>query len=401
VSELIRHREDRVAEDALYGRGVAPTRLCRLLLPVWRVQVRATIYDSEPYDLIDRYVAAAIAEGGLESTAEVAAFYGLDPAVVGGAVRFLTSVGHLSNGGDGHLALTEIGWRSVRDGRRYTRSLEDRRQLYFDGFAHRPLASVYYDERTVTFVDGTQREDFTPVLRFPPSGLGPETLDALAELPPAERARFNLPEQVVAPSLAAAPEQVYLPAYVVRAVPKTGAVEFLAYTQASEEADPEWSRVCTTSAEVAALVENEYRSVDREGEQRAARRWIDSVFAGTPGIDQAGFAWRDHVLTVTLPVAAFADGRGPRQIGSLVKMDGGWFFRLWCDDEELRRTGLLDLANRFLGSRPKVDPDLATGRLARFGRQLGFGALDPAAIGELARNAGRDTLAAQLGKLVG
>jgi hypothetical protein len=397
VSGLIKHRVDRVAEDTLYGMGAAPTRLCRLLLPVWRVQVRATVYDTEPYDLIDRYVAAAIADGGLESVAEIAAFYGLDPTVVGGAVRFLTSVGHVSR--DGGLALTEIGLRSVRDGRRYRRSLEDRRQLYFEGFTYRPLAKAYYDDRTVTFVEGMEQDDFTPVLRFPPRGPGPDALDALAGLPANERTRFNLPEQVIAPSLAEAPRLVYLPAYVVRAVYKTGAVEYLAYTQAADEADLEWSRVCTAAVEVAALMENEYQSGDRVGEERVARRWVERVFTGTPGVRQASFGWRDGVLTVALPAAAFAAERMPRHVGSLISMDGGWFFRLWCNDQGVRETGLLDLADRFLGSRPWVDPDAATKRLARFGRQLGVGALDPAAIGELARKAGRNALAAQLDTL--
>jgi len=65
VSGLIRYPEERAVEDAAYRMGLIPTRLCRVMLPVWRAEVRATIYDSEPYDLIDRYLEAAIAKGGL------------------------------------------------------------------------------------------------------------------------------------------------------------------------------------------------------------------------------------------------------------------------------------------------------------------------------------------------
>ena len=36
-----------------------------MLLPVWRADVQSTIFDSEPYELIDRYLEAAIAKGGL------------------------------------------------------------------------------------------------------------------------------------------------------------------------------------------------------------------------------------------------------------------------------------------------------------------------------------------------
>lgn len=419
MSGMIWYQEERAAEDALYGQGVAPTRLCRLLLPVWRVQIQAEIYQSQPYDLIDKYVTAAIAQGGLRSVSEVAAFYGLDEAVVGGAARFLSSVGHLERGTEGHLTLTELGLRSVRDNRRYTRSLEDRRQLYLDGFTNCPLKSAYYDEGTMTYLDNAQlsrrlagtgeagwtagpsraagREVFTPVIQIPPHVPGAEALSALAGLSPEERAQFNLPEEVVAPSLTGT-VQVYLPAYVVRAVDKAGAVRYLAYTQVSDEADAEWSRACSAAVEVTALVENEHLGGD-QGEERAARQWLSKALADISGTGQASFERRDGILTALLPASAFHGRWEPRRIGSLVGMNGGWYFRLWCQDERLRQEGLLDLADLFLGSRQQMDPDLATRKLARFGRQMGFGSLTPGAIGVEARKAGRKPLAAQIEKL--
>lgn len=406
MSGLIKYPEERAVEDAAFGMGLTPSRLCRVLLPVWRADVRATVYDSEPYDLIDRYLEAAIARGGLGSGEELAAFYGLDLAVVGGAVRFLTSIGHLTRNNGGQLALTDIGQRSVREGKRYTRALEDRRHLYFDGFACRPLTRPYYDERTVTFVDGaalaqflaeTGRGVFTPVMRIPPHGLGPQALAALAELPAAERDRFNLPEQVVAPSFAGVPEQVYLPAYVVRVINHAGAVGYLAYTQASQEADPEWTRVCAAADEVAMVVENEYRSGRDEGEESAVRQWVEKRFTG-----RADVGWRDGLLVATLPASAFADGDSlePRWIGSFVKMDG-WFFRLWCGDQRLRHRALLDLTNSYLGARARVDYDAAAKRVARFGRQVGLGPVSLAEVATLARNAREQALAAQLDKVAG
>ena len=123
MSGLIKYPEERAIEDAAFSMGLIPTRLCRVLLPTWRAEVAATIYDSEPYDLIDRYLEAAIARGGLGSAEEIAEFYGLDLAVTGSAVRFLESIRHLTLDGGGRLALTDIGLQSVRDGRRYTQEL--------------------------------------------------------------------------------------------------------------------------------------------------------------------------------------------------------------------------------------------------------------------------------------
>lgn len=177
-------------------------------------------------------------------------------------------------------------------------------------------------------------------------------------------------------------------------------MQYLAYTQVADEADNEWSRVCGASVEISALVENEYRSGDPESRRRGAQRWIAKVFADVPGMGRADIEWRDRVLTARLPAAASDGERGPKSIGSLVPMDGGcWYFRLWCDDESLRRKGLLDLADLFLGSRQQVDPDMAARRLARFGLQMGFGPLAPAVIGDLARKAGRSPLATQIDKL--
>lgn len=404
MSGLIRYPEERAVEDAAFGMGLTPTRLCRVLLPVWRVDVRATIHDSEPYDLIDRYLEAAIARGKVRSAPELAEFYGLDVAVTGSATRFLESIGHLSRDDRGGLALSEIGLQSVREGKRYTRALEDRRHLYFDGFTCHPLTRAFYDDRAVTFLEGaglaevlagTARGAFTLINRIPQLAFDPEALSALTRLPAAERDRFNLPEQVISPTIAAAPEQLYLPLYVVRAIGRGDAVRYLAYTQASQEVDPEWSQVCTVAVEVATVVESEYQSGRNEGEEKAARRWVERRFTGRFDV-----GWRDGTLVANLPAAAFSgtDSLETRRIGSFIKMDG-WYFRLWCDDDSLRFRALLDLTETYLGMRAKITADETARRLTRFCRQVALSPMSIAEIAHLARNAGNKILAVQLDKL--
>ena len=335
--------------------------------------------------------------------------------MTGSAVRFLESIRHLTLDRGGRLALTPIGLQSVRDGKRYTRELEDRRRLYFDGFTcaaadprvlRRPGRGVPgrggagpADRgdgarlRAIPGAGGVHASDPDPADGLWPGG----AVSARSTMPAPERDRFNLPEQVISPSLTGTPEQVYLPAYVVRAVDQGGVVGYLAYTQASQEADPEWSQVCSVAEEVATLVENEYQSGRDEGEEDAARRWVEKRFTGRFDI-----GWRGGLLVATIPADAFAGGGGdnlqPRLIGSFVRM-GGWYFRVWCDDERLRRRALLDLTDSYLGARAKITHDAAAKRLARFGRQVGFGPLSPAEIGKLGRDAGRKALAAQLEKL--
>jgi hypothetical protein len=155
--------------------------------------------------------------------------------------------------------------------------------------------------------------------------------------------------------------------------------------------------VCEVAEEVATLVENEYQSGRDEGEEKAARRWVERRFTGRFDVE-----WRDGLLVATLPAGAFtsSDSLEPRRIGSFIKMDG-WYFRIWCDDETLRHTALLDLADSYLGARAKIVPDEAVKRLARFCHQVNLGPSSPAEIANLARNAGKKALATQLDKLAG
>lgn len=403
---FIRYPEERALEDVAFGRGGMPTRLCRMLLPVWHADVRATIYESESYELIDRHIDAAVARCGLQTVTELAGFFGLDEVVVDRVVRFLVAIGHLSrDSATGRLMLEELGRMSVREGKRYRRELEDRRKLYFDGFRSRPLTWAYYDERAVTFVDAAglravlaehDGPGFTPVQPIPVTGLDPSALSSLETMP--DRDRFNLPEQVVAPSLAGPPSQVFLPAYVVR-VQLAGRVDYLAYTQAADEADAEWSAVCSAVPEIAGVMENEElagRAGRDGGQENAARNWVSRRFSGPFDLVR----W-EGLLHATLPASAFTGSGVPlSKLGSFV-MVNTWFFRIWCDDATLRTQALLDRADSYLAARTKIDPADAAGRLERFGRQLGFGSLAPAELRELAHKAGKRALAAQLDTLAG
>lgn len=415
AKRLIKYPEVRAVEDVAFGQGLIPTWLCRLLLPVWRADIQATIFDSEPYDLIDRFLETAIAKGGLHTEEEIAEFYGLDQAVVGSASRFLESIGHLSRGPGGKLELLELGVQSVREGKRYTRELTDRRHLYFDRFLGNPLTRPFYDERIVTFIEGERLADvvagagggpgryqargaFTLLSPISRPDFYPQMLSALDQLPAAERERFNLPEQVVNPTFAGPTETVYLPTYVVRAVNEVGVVSYLAYTDASESADPEWSHVCEVAEEIAVTVENEYKSGrrDHDGAEKAAQQWAEKR---SPG-GRYDIRRRNGQLTATLPPSAFSGRDGalqPQRIGSFIKVDD-WYFRAWCADKGLRVQGLLNLAESYF-TRSKIDSGAAIKRLAIFSRQTGFGPLPPDEIAHLARNAGKTQLAQKLDNL--
>ncbi|WUI01558.1 hypothetical protein OHR68_06980 [Spirillospora sp. NBC_00431] len=141
VKWLIPYPEEHTLEDAAYARGERSTRIYHLLLPVWGVEIRATVTEAEPYDLIDYYLERGIRACALDTTAELADLFSLDEVLVDRALRVLARIGHVGDD-EGWVALTEIGLRSVQDRWRYTVRVLDRRELYFDGICSQPLPRV-------------------------------------------------------------------------------------------------------------------------------------------------------------------------------------------------------------------------------------------------------------------
>src|SRR5690606_22712159 len=121
----------RAVEDAAAIPGTRPVRLYRIALPLFAVEFDAVVEERRPYDLIDRFIVRSIAEAELRTVPEIAAFLGLEEAMVARALRFLGDVGHVVGRSDGTFALTELGARSVRGTARVVK--HDRQKLYFDG----------------------------------------------------------------------------------------------------------------------------------------------------------------------------------------------------------------------------------------------------------------------------
>ncbi len=125
------------ALDLVQELGYIPLRLFRVLYPLWRVKVEGRQRITGEFDELEWYLERGLLEAGLGSTAELAAFFGLDPAFVRRLVSFSRAVGHIS-GEDGHLTLTELGQLSVRERVRYEEH-RNTRELYFDALGNAPL----------------------------------------------------------------------------------------------------------------------------------------------------------------------------------------------------------------------------------------------------------------------
>ena len=400
-ARLIRHREDRVLEDAAYAQHVVPTRIFHWLLPVWRVEIRAMVTDGEPYDLIDRFLERGIEQAGLGTVTELADFFCLDEVVVDRAVRFLSAIGHVTMSG-GQLGLTELGRHSVRDNTRYVVTRQDRRTLYFDAFASRPLPRAYYETRTVTLLgadaaasvaDGRDWPRFT--MLYSRYGLRANALTDLARQP--GRDHFNLPARIDDPEFLGTPECVFLPMYVVRGVQRDGRPRLLAYTQAGGgTADLDISGICEQIPEIACVAEAEELGA-REGVLDKARMWLERKGVNVYQLSQReGGQWQ-----AALPASGFG-GKAElplSKVGSFIVLNND-VLRLWCADEQVRRQALLERADAYLGARSRLDHDEAQARIAQIARQLDLGSVGLPELHRMAVQAGKPSLAAQLASLM-
>jgi hypothetical protein len=397
VGKLISYPEQRALEHTAYAHDLVPTRIFTVLLPVWRVEVQATVTDAEDYALIDRYLERAIAEGGLDTTADLARFLALDEVIVDRALRFLIAIEHV-HVTDRRFALTPLGVHSLRDQKSYRRTQHDRRKLYFDAFGSRPLTRPYYDSRVVTFVEGHEAStalDSVGGRGFMLANTPAFRRGALTDLAHApERDVFNLPARIDDPQ-SIAEENVYLPLYLVRAARKQQPPRYLAYSQISDESDPCLTSICESTEEIVSACEHD-STPDELTERNRITEWLArrNLSRNRPNRTADG-TWQ-----VTFPAAAFGrDGAlGLSQLGSYVVL-GNFFFHAWCADEPARRRALVERVNAYLGARSNIVEAELTKRVEQIARQLELGAVDLRTLRRWAIAAGRSQLAAQLASL--
>jgi hypothetical protein len=403
---LISYPELRALEDAAFAYHAVPTRIFAILVPVWQVGFTATTTKREPYQLIDTYLEHGIADAGLDTAADLAAFFSLDELLVDRAVRFLSGIGHLTTAG-GRLALTDLGRRSVRDDVRYVVTRQDRRVLYVDAFGCRPLTSRYYDASVVTLLSpgaaaaaAAQRDGPRFRMLHSPAPFRAGVLAELAGNP--ERDRFNLPATIDDPEPTGPPERAFLPVYVVRAVQDGGLVRLLAYTQATGgAADPDVTQLCEQTADIAEALDTEHRS-SSAGFSERTNQWLEKLAPGGYRLDRGDDgAWR-----ATLPGPSFGDDAALPvvKVGSF-EVRGSYVIQVWCDDAEVRRRALLErfdgcLTASALAGRAQAqtlaDRARAETLAEQLARQLDLGAVDLPGLREMAAESGMAELAARL-----
>ncbi|WP_173141731.1 hypothetical protein [Kibdelosporangium persicum] len=326
---------------------------------------------------------------------ELSRFLSLDQPLVDRAVRVLATIGHVTFPG-GAIELTELGWRSVRDGVCYLTTVQDRRKMYFDAYRSRPLSRRYYDPGVVTLLPledvnaaaGDRGASFR--MLHSTYGFRKEALAELAGNP--DRVHYNLPARIEYPE-SLGEELVYLPMYVVRAMDAGGRLTYLAYTQAADSVDPDLTELLRDTPEIVAPLDAEFRATDPDRQANRIERWLDRHnMTHCRAVRTAHGTWR-----VVLPEAAFvpAGTVGLNKVGSYVVLDQDLLY-VSCDVRSVRERALLERVDAYVAARKTTAALDVRAHIARVAAQLGLSSVGPRQLQRMAAAAGMPGLAGEL-----
>jgi hypothetical protein len=354
----------RILERVIRLADVRPLRIFALLLPVWGVEIKATIREAQPYELFDRYLSRAIAEAGITEAAGLADFFGVEPALVQRGLRFLETIGHLDRAGDA-LRMTALGYRSVSDGCRYVVK-EDRQVLYFDGFTGSSLpggqysGGVWLDEPRLML----KGQRFHVVAGSPWFRAG--AVEELMARP--DRMDFNVPDGLERATVLQFGRE-WLPAYAVECVDR-----LLVFVKAIDGPDPFWESVARPH------LLDVLGAEPRPDDLRIWQEWL----AGKGFADVRPVRLGNGVLRAVLPGAAFGERIAWWQLGSF-ECRRQTFLQLWCKDGRTRRRAALERGRAMVRSGAVRETAVLTARLEELAEQLAVAPLKNDELLEYAR----------------
>jgi hypothetical protein len=138
------YHPQKIIEEAQKEPGLAPVRLFALLFPLWRVELGGVFREQKPYALLEEYIERGIFAGQLQTTEEIATFFGIDARLVAKVLDFLQTIEHVHSE-QGRWFLRPLGQESLREGQKFIPK-KNRQEFYFEAFQCRPLTREHYDK---------------------------------------------------------------------------------------------------------------------------------------------------------------------------------------------------------------------------------------------------------------
>lgn len=354
-----------------YVDNVSPCRVVEVAYPVWCIDIEATIIQSESFDLIDRYLERAIGQAEIHTAPELAEFLGLDPELVVRVLDFLGKIEHVTRSKD-RYALTDLGERSVKEGRRYTRTIKDRRELYLDGLRSHPLRREYYDLNGFKLYTHDELSDSCHMKYFHPISHRDADLAAAQKLAQRkDRDTYNLPSEILQP-LPLAQHRRFLLMTAVK-VEATQGQKWLLYPQGGENIPQLWpdrvfSESFSADSDLNAQLDNTFTIADAKADRREdVVKWIRNEGVDAKPIwDTANGYWRVNLS----PKAVGDDAQIDYSKLGTFDLYNDTFFRIDCSDESVRVKALMRRLTSYFGTAKASSTEHAVGKALRFGREL-------------------------------
>jgi hypothetical protein len=344
----------RALEHVQTVQGIVPVRLFALLFPLWDIETTANQEEKRPYELMERYVERGIGEGQLHTIEELATFFGLQSEIVSKILHFLESLSHVTQRGS-RWELTELGSRSVREGKKYV-AQEKRIRFYFDAYTSKPLRKEHYEGKKVRIFEPEEAAHIihskTWGYRFHlVTSMREWQANSLLELEARhDRANYNMPAEMREVRVLAV-RPAYIPMYIIETTRKmVDSAQrsseyrpyYLVYTGIRDLRDTYFEQLINNNK----MIYTALRGEKVVSQHDLWLEWLRSKgLIGILPLERADGTWQ-----ISLPTSVF-EGAGTKfpttRVGDYELRDG-YFLQIWCDDKVLRRRAALDRLLRMV-----------------------------------------------------
>ena len=326
-----------------------PVKLFKILFPLWNVDVIGTQQEGHPYELLEQFIEQGIHEGALSSIETLTHFFGLPNDIVEEKLNFLRAIGHVT-GTNTRLALTSLGMQSLQSGMSY-RTLETRRNLYFDAFGLRPLPRNHYNLHLLSFEDAQKIQDSSIYCLYSFRSWDNHATSELSQR--LDRSSYNLPDKLII-SESRGVERAFIPMCIVEThihdiAHQKMNTRYIVVTHVQGWRDVFFEEIVNSESSIHDLLQSEFDHQGKSIEDLLAKWLSRQRFAQYAHLLQA----QDGIWQVHIDAKVFTQANvhlammNIRDIGSY-RLAQSYLYQIWCDEPPIRRTAALEQTIAFI-----------------------------------------------------
>ena len=139
---------------------ITPLRLFKVLYPLYSISVSGTHYDTEPFELIEKYIESYLEACKIATAQELVDFFGLRRSMVEKILHVLVAIKHISFERD-HYELTQLGYASLKRGKKRLEDDQWGQKLFFDAYFLKPLPRTHSSVSKMHILSKSEAEALT------------------------------------------------------------------------------------------------------------------------------------------------------------------------------------------------------------------------------------------------